>query len=266
MSRIISIMNILSHPSALLLMLLALPHRQAVATDSDHSAATLHQASSKQLRGSRKSRRTSTSSAPPLSGVTQRTNDLYLYGIEDISCNLISSSITPGQPFGGVSCFMQDNHGVIEILAGREGSTTPVNPFLADLSPSNLAVTATSSDHEPEELNFEAVIDLTFRLSKNGQTYTLSSFHAAQGHELGANNWWIGHSSFDCQIDSVSDDQYNHDDDANDGGNDDISWYGDDGEGRLLLAPKSVCTTSQGLQVRGTGECVYCFKFGLALS
>jgi len=256
-------MNILAHSSTLLLVLLTLHSEYKAAT-----ASTLHleEANSIQLRGSRKSRRTNNNSTNPIPEVTERTNDLYLYGIEDISCNLISSSITEGQPFDGVKCFMQDNHGVIEIAAGRKGSTTPVNPFLADLSPSNVAVTATFSDHEPEELNFAAVIDLTFRLSKNGQTYTLSSFHTAQGHSGGANNWWIGHSTFDCQIDSINDDQYNHDDDANDDASDDISWYGDDGEGRLLLAPKSVCTTSQGLQIRGTGDCVYCFKFGLALS
>lgn len=134
---------------------------------------------------------------------------------------------------------MQDNIGIINIDAGRHGSTAPVKPFLDGLLQSNIAVTETTSDTEPDELNFEAVIDLTLTLLENGQTYTLSSFRVSQGHSDLDNNWWIGHSSFDCHFT--------------------YGYFDDDGNGPI----QSKCNTSQDLTIKSIRGSVDGFSFGL---
>lgn len=123
-------------------------------------------------------------------GVSEHDNTVMLSAVNPISDNNVSFqwdggyNITGGQPWGGVTVNQNSGPIVINVQAGRSGSTGPADWFNAATS-MPIGNDVTLGGH-PSELNFA----LSGTLTINGTNYPIV---LGQGHTSeGQNNWWLG--------------------------------------------------------------------------
>jgi len=129
-----------------------------------------------------------TASAPV--GVSEHDNTVTIAAVNPVSDNNVSFewdggySITGGQPWGGVSTSQSGGPIVINVQAGRSGTSGPADWFNARTSmPIGNDVTIGG---QPSELNFA----FSGTLTVNGASYPVVF---GQGHDSeGQNNWWLG--------------------------------------------------------------------------
>jgi len=133
-----------------------------------------------------------------LTGCTTTEHDNYVYldaqsGISFSSSpfELTGYSITPGQPWGGVT-WSASNTALIA-NAGRHNSSPPAAWFNT-LFP-NLIGDDTYAN-SPSDLNFAFSGNLI--LIVNGQNITLDDIGFGQGHNQDGNNWWMGCTNTNC--------------------------------------------------------------------
>ncbi len=110
-------------------------------------------------------------------------------GLQKIGFAMQSYSITPGQPWGGVSSIGAVSNGVgtLVVTAGRKASST-VADFFNTQSAGAAKLACGTVASSPSKLNFAVQGDLTLQDSTG--TIVCSNFVMGQGND-GNNNWWI---------------------------------------------------------------------------
>lgn len=125
--------------------------------------------------------------SPGVVGDTIHDNNVYFDSNVSVTTTFVLQryAISSGQPFKGVTF----SGSVLDVHAGRHGSTGPAAQFIDDLTLLNMLASTHFLDAEPKELNF-AVFG-TLNITLGTKRYSLPNFRIAQGHYSFTNNWWF---------------------------------------------------------------------------
>ncbi|MGH6836431.1 MAG: hypothetical protein ACREC9_13000 [Methylocella sp.] len=128
--------------------------------------------------------------------VTQRDNYVYFWqsGLENFTFAETGHSVSSGQPYGGTtSGIVKSGEGYILVKAGRQASGSVAQWFKGKVG-SGQTLACDSTGKFPYELNFavEGTLTMVVASKTSSKTVTCENVIVAQGHFIGANNWWMG--------------------------------------------------------------------------
>jgi hypothetical protein len=111
-----------------------------------------------------------------------------LTGISIQAFDVTDHSITPGQPYEGVTVAASDK---LNVRAGREKSEK-VGQWFKSTANTGVVIGCSAHSDYPKELNFAILGNLKF--ISGGTTYNVNDVLLAQGRQRdrSRNNWWIG--------------------------------------------------------------------------
>lgn len=116
----------------------------------------------------------------------QHDNSIEFPDASKVTFSPASVSITPGQPWGGIS----SSGTTLVVSAGRSASTRPAGKFASGLTPKNIL--GWTGNAVPDALNF--IIAGTANFVVGGIAYTCHDFRIAQGHRRWSNTWFLASS------------------------------------------------------------------------
>ena len=132
-------------------------------------------------------------SAAPAFAVKEHDNKVYFDGpvLQAVSFQTAAQnghSITPKQPYSGVSAAIEQGQIMLNVRAGRKKSSEVSNWFKSVIG-GGQTLACDSSGTYPKELNFAVRGDLSFTM--NNRKITCKDMVIGQGSFGANNNWWV---------------------------------------------------------------------------
>lgn len=123
---------------------------------------------------------------------TEHDNEVFfdVAGVTAFTFDAKQHSITPGQPYSGVTSNVSRTNaeGRIVVKAGRKGSAGVADWFNKEVGTGTKMV-CHSATNSPDNLNF--AVSGTLTITAGSDTVTCNNVIIAQGHNT-KNNWWLG--------------------------------------------------------------------------